>query len=167
MTEKQRSPFDMFGLFADWATQFEQAGNREGNRTMQSAEFSRLMNEALAASTGAQRVAFEARRRFYEMFDVASHSDIVAVQERLAAIDEKLHTIADVLSRLDPLATGTATPARPRTRKPPPEPIAQPSPAATAPAPTAALAPGAAADSAAASTPDPANASQRAARSRR
>jgi hypothetical protein len=132
MAEKQRSPLDVFGVFAELATQFEQAGNLAANASMKSAEFSRAMNEALAASVGAQRIGLEARRRVYELFDVASHSDIVAVQERLAAIDEKLHTIAEVLSRLDPMAS--AAPARPRTRKPPAESMAEPSPT-PAPAP--------------------------------
>jgi hypothetical protein len=124
----ERSLLDPFGVIAEFAAQIEKAGNRAGNEHMRSAEFSAALNRALAVSVGAKKLSGDALRRMQLLFNVASHDDIVAVTEKLQAIDEKLLAIAQVLERLDPQAPPPER-ARPRTRKPPP----QPAPAAPAP----------------------------------
>lgn len=140
----ERSLLDPFGLIAELAAQIEKAGNRAGNERMRSAEFSATLNKALALSLGVRKLSGDALRRVQLALNVASHDDIVAVNEKLQAIDEKLLDITQVLERLDPQAV-PAEPVRPRTRKPPPEPAPV---LASAPAPVAANAPPA--------TPEPA-----------
>lgn len=126
----ERSLLDPFGLIAELASQIEKAGNRAGNERMRSAEFSAALNKALALSLGVRKLSGDALRRVQLALNVASHDDIVALNEKLQAIDEKLLAITQVLERLDPQAA-PAEPVRPRTRKPPPE----PAPVASAPAP--------------------------------
>lgn len=140
----ERSLLDPFGLIAELASQIEKAGNRTGNERMGSAEFSAALNKALALSLGVRKLSGDALRRVQLALNVASHDDIVALNEKLQAIDEKLLAITQVLERLDPQAV-PAEPARPRTRKPPPEP-APAAPAAPAAPPAAASAPPAAAE---------------------
>ena len=129
----ERSLLDPFGLIAEFAAQLEKVGNRAGNERMRSPEFSVAMNRALAISLGVKKLSGDSLRRAQLLFNVASHDDIVAVTEKLQAIDEKLLAITQVLERLDPQAP-PVQPVRPRTRKPPPEPApAAPSPPVVAP----------------------------------
>jgi len=130
----ERSLLDPFGVIAALAAQIEKTGNRAGNEWMRSPEFSAALNRALVVSLGVKKLTGDARRRVQLLLNVASHDDIVAVSEKLQAIEEKLLAITQVLERLDPQAP-RAVPARPRTRKPPPEPAPATPPTVAAPEP--------------------------------
>ena len=125
----ERSPLDPFGLIAELASQIEKAGNRYGSEVVGSADFSAALNRALVVGLGVKKLNGDALRQMQLLFNVASHDDIVAITEKLQAIDDKLLAMTQVLERLD-RQNMPAQNATPRTRKPPePAPAVLPPPA--------------------------------------
>ena len=151
----ERSMLDPFGLWAELAAIVEKVGNEAGQRGMKSAEFSALMNKALAGSITARKAIHEAMRRYLEVMNLPSRDDITALGEQLRAVEDRLVDMSAVLERLDPNGGAggrAAPPIPPRTRKPPPE-ASSDSPAASAPAAVPAATPAGAPTSPTQATP--------------
>jgi len=135
----ERSMLDPFGLWAQLAAKVEKVGNEAAQSSMKSAEFSALMNKALAGSMTARKALREAMRRYLEVMNLPSRDDITALGEQLRALEDRLVDVSAALERLDPHAGAggrAAVPMPPRTRKPPPEASSDP-PAAAPAAPPA------------------------------
>lgn len=140
----ERSMLDPFGLWAGLASQVEKLGNQVGQDGMKSAEFSALMNKALAGSMTARKAVRELMRRYLEVMNLPSRDDVTALAEQLRALEDRLVDVSAALERLAPGAgTGArgAVPIPPRTRKPPPDvPAAASAPSAAPATPPAAVA---------------------------
>jgi len=131
----ERSMLDPFGLWAGLASQLEKVGNQAAQGSLNSAEFSALMNKALAGSMTARKALRAAMRRYLEVMNLPSRDDVTALGEQLRALEDRLVDVSAALDRLAPNGGAggrTAVPIPPRTRKPPPEASAD-APAASAP----------------------------------
>lgn len=137
----ERSMLDPFGLWAGLASQVEKLGNQVGQDGMKSAEFSALMNKALAGSMTARKAVRELMRRYLEVMNLPSRDDVTALAEQLRALEDRLVDVAAALERLAPDGgTGgrASVPIPPRTRKPPDVPAAGPAASAAPATPPAA-----------------------------
>ncbi len=84
--------------------------------------FSSSMNAAVEASLTAQRMIADNLERFYTTFNIPTHNDLVALGERMKAIEETLARLESALVQSNPkLAAVVRAPARrkpTRTKRP-------------------------------------------------
>jgi len=116
------TPLDPFALMRDLVSQLEKGVNEYANPLMESDGFAKGANQAMGAAMVAKKLAQELTQRYFEALNVPSRSDIIALGDRLQAIEDRM---IGMQAALDRLAGGAALPARPapsRTRRPP-EPV--------------------------------------------
>ena len=80
------------------------------------------MNTWVEASLTVQRMVADNLERYYSAFNIPSHADLVALAERMKAVEDTLARIESALSNVAPQAAATrakpqAKPAR--TKQPP------------------------------------------------
>jgi len=113
---------DPFALMRDLVSQLEKGVNDYAKPLMESDNFAKGANQAMSAAMVAKKLAQELTRRSFEALNVPSRSDIIALGDRLQAIEDRM---IGMQATLDRLAGGGARPALPapsRTRRPP-EPV--------------------------------------------
>ncbi len=128
------TPLDPFALVRELVAQWEKSVNQYATPLMHSDEFAMGANTAMGAALGAKKLAQELSQRSFEAMNVASRADIIALGDRLQAIEDRM---IGMQATLDRLAGGGTLPARPapsRTRKPP-QPVVEAAAAAPAPKP--------------------------------
>lgn len=87
--------------------------------------FSSAMNTWVEASLTVQRMVADNLERYYSAFNIPSHGDLVALAERMKAVEETLARIEAVVTKGAPKdaasrRTKAAAPAKPaRTKRPP------------------------------------------------
>src|SRR6185295_7490682 len=85
--------------------------------------FSSSMNAAVEASLTLQRMVADNLERYYTTFNIPTHRDLVALGERMKAIEETLARVESALLLAAPqaaqLRAPTATPKPRRTKQPP------------------------------------------------
>jgi hypothetical protein len=112
-----QNPLDMW---RQYITDSERQWNSFFKDVLGTDTFSNSMNAWVEASLTVQRMVADQLERLYTTFNIPSHSDLVALGERMKAIE-------DTLGRLESnIAAGTATasktaarPRPPRTKRPP------------------------------------------------
>jgi hypothetical protein len=95
---------------SDWERQFNEASTLVTG----SQEFSRLMSQATGYFTALQQKFDEQMETYLKVTHLPSKSDIAAIQERVAAIEDKLERLTQALGCKDRPATSDI----PRTRRP-------------------------------------------------
>lgn len=108
-----------------WRTmlgEMEKGFNAFANQAMATPEFSKAMNQAGAASAGAQRQVGDLMEKYLTGMNMPSRSQMVSFGERLQAIESDIADIKSMMRALyqrsgadDP---SPAAPRPPRTRKP-------------------------------------------------
>lgn len=120
MAEKINDPVAMWQrLLGDMETGF----NAFANKTMQSEDFSRAMNQAGNVSMAAQKALAEGMERYLTGMNLPSRAQLAHLGERLQAIETQLHEIKALLHQMHGASaaagSASATARPPRTRRPP------------------------------------------------
>ena len=88
--------------------------------------FSSAMNTWVETSLTVQRMVADNLERYYTAFNIPSHGDLVALAERMKAVEETLARIEAVVTKVAPAKAAAArrakaaVPAKPRRTKRPP-----------------------------------------------
>jgi hypothetical protein len=110
------SPFkDPIALWRDMVDKWEKQFNEAGNKLMGSEQFSGAMGKASTVPLQLQKLTGEFMAKYLATLNLPSREDIVALGERLSAIEDKLHRLTVALDAKP--AAPLVSP--PRTRKPP------------------------------------------------
>jgi hypothetical protein len=121
VAEKPAS-LDPFALMRDLVSQLEKGVNEYAKPLMQSDGFAKGANQAMSAAMVAKKLAQELTQRYFEALNVPSRSDVIALGDRLQAIEDRMIGMQATLDRLAGGAAKPALPAPSRTRRPP-EPV--------------------------------------------
>ena len=117
-------PLDPLGIWRDMLNQWEQGLNRLSTEAMQSSESARLMNQAMALSLRFQQGMTEMTARYMQAMGLPTRSDVLAIGERLKAMEDRLQTLSTAGEKAAGPPPGESRP--PRTKKPPGEASAEP-----------------------------------------
>lgn len=129
MANQPIEPIDPVAAWRDWMNQSERQWNAFLNDAMATDEFSRSMGRGMDMFLNAQGQMNEALGRILTSMNIPTRTDVMAIADRLAAIEERLLSIEMQLTaaRVNGAFPGQAAisdaapaPERPpRTRKPP------------------------------------------------
>lgn len=110
---------DPFALVRDLVSRLEKGFNEVANPIMKSDGFSKGANTAMSAAMVAKKLAQDLTQRYFEALNIPSRSDIVALTDRLQALEDRMINMQSTLDRLAGGGNRPALPAPSRTRKPP------------------------------------------------
>jgi hypothetical protein len=117
---KEPSSLDPFVLVRELVARLEKGINQVATPLMKSDGFAKNANKAVSAALVAKKLAQDLTQRYFEALNVPSRSDIIALGDRLQALEDR---VVDMQGTLDRLAGGAASrpalSAPSRTRKPP------------------------------------------------
>lgn len=115
---------DPFSLVRGLVSQLEKGFNEFANPLMKSDGFSQGANKAMSTAMVAKKLAQELTQRYFEALNIPSRSDVIALGDRLQALEDRLINIESTLNRLAGGASRPAVASPARTRKPP-EPVVE------------------------------------------
>jgi len=123
MADKSSDPV---ALWQKMIGEMEKGFNAFANQTMSSPEFSRAMNQAGGATTGAQRQFGEFMEKYLLSMNLPSRAQMVGMAERLQSIEGQLDEIKAMLNQMNRDSGAgegsyAAPPRPPRTKRPPAE----------------------------------------------
>ena len=110
---------DPFALVRDLVSRIEKGINEVANPIMKSDGFSQGANKVMSAAMVAKKLAQDLTQRYFEALNIPSRSDIVALTDRLQALEDRMINMQTTLDRLAGGGNRPALPAPSRTRKPP------------------------------------------------
>src|SRR5262245_33245804 len=111
-------------MWREWVSQSERQWNKFFNDVMGTDQYTQAMSRFTEAYVAGQKSFGEAAGRYLAAMNVATRTDVLALGDRLVAIEERLAAIEASLratgSRDERRAAPTAAPVGPpRTKKPP------------------------------------------------
>ena len=113
------TPYDPMAFFRQMVSQWEKVANEFGGKVASSSEFAQGMQGMTTASLTVQQAVSEATGKALTAANMPTRADIVALGERLGAVEAQLIRIETLLSQA--VAGAAPQPSGPkRTRKPPP-----------------------------------------------
>ncbi len=122
----ERPAMDPLGMWREWVAQSERQWNAFLNQAMATDEFSQAMGKFMDFYLNLQKGMNEAMSRYLQLVNMPSRQEVLALGERLSAIEERLGRIEGALARErgdggsgPRAAEAAAAPRPPRTRKPP------------------------------------------------
>jgi len=110
---------DPFSLVRGLVAQLEKSVNERSGPVMKTDGFAKGANRAMSAAMIAKKLSQELSQRSFEVLNIPSRADIIALAHQLQAIEDRM---IGMQATLDRLAGGSAKPGLPapsRTRKPP------------------------------------------------
>ncbi len=109
---------DPVALWRDMLDKMERQFNEAGNKVMGQEQFSAAMNKASTVPLAMQKAIADGMAKYLASLNLPSREDIVALGERMSALEQEIRRMADAVA--PPAVRPAETP--PRTRKPtPPE----------------------------------------------
>ena len=109
-------------MFRQMVTQWETMANEFGGKISQSSEFTQGMQGITAASLQIQQATGEAMTKVLAAATLPSRAEIIALGERMGAIEGQLHRIEAALGGgASPKSAAAAVPRPNRTKTPPPK----------------------------------------------
>lgn len=90
-------PADPLTVWRDWAAQAEEQWNRYLNQAMGSEAFSAMMGRSLETMLALQQRLAEQFETTLKAWNLPTRSDLTALGERLAAIEERLDRLTDMV----------------------------------------------------------------------
>ena len=114
---------DPFSAWREWVNDSERQLNSFFNQLMGSDRYSQFLGRLTDMQIGMQKNTNEALTRFFTSLNLPTRDDLMALNERLGAVEERLQAIAATLggptgSGADVPGDGVATPRPPRTKRP-------------------------------------------------
>ena len=122
MSTNETSAPDFSEAWREWATQSERQWNEFFNQMMGTEEFSQSLGRNLDVFLHFQKTMNEAMGSFFTAMNVPTRTDVLALGDRMLAIENRLAALEAQLSAALAAApaNGTNSRARPkRTRRPP------------------------------------------------
>jgi hypothetical protein len=119
MTEKTENPLDTWRQFI---TDSERQWNGFFKEVLGTETFSSGMNTWVEASLTVQRMVADNLERYYSAFNIPSHADLIALAERMKAVEDTLARIESMLGKSAPRTTvkrAKPAPKPARTKQPP------------------------------------------------
>jgi len=124
--------FDPIAAWQKFISDWEKQVNEASARVTGTEEFSRAMNHVTKFSMAAQQQFDRQMEQFLKTVHLPSKTDIAAIHDRLAAIEDAVDRLTTMLERNNRAAGnapgGASTPGAAiqiaRTRRPPPDPAA-------------------------------------------
>jgi hypothetical protein len=113
---------DPFSLLRGLVSRLEKSVNARANPLMQTDAFARHANRAMGAALFAKKVAGDLTQRYFEVLNVPSRTDLLALGDRVQALEDRL---IEIQATLDQIAGHAAAPRR-RALPPPPARTRQP-----------------------------------------
>ena len=113
------TPNDPMAFFRQMISQWEKAANEFGGKAVSSSEFAQGMNQMTTASLTVQQAVSEATGKALTAANMPTRADIIALGERLGAVEARLFRIETLLTHA-PAANAVPTGPK-RTRQPPPK----------------------------------------------
>ena len=110
---------DPFSLVRDAVAQIEKLVNERAGPLMKSDGFASGANKLMSAALVAKKLAGDLTQRYFEALNVPSRSDLLALGDRLQALEDRMIGIQATLDQLAGTRAHSALPAPSRTRKPP------------------------------------------------
>ncbi|GAC1582216.1 MAG: hypothetical protein NVS3B7_17540 [Candidatus Elarobacter sp.] len=110
---------DPLALWRDMLSQWESAVNSLANKTMSSNEYSSSMNGAMGLSLRMQESVREFMAAYLATTNLPSRTEVLAIAERLGALETRLDRITALLERMAPASAEDTRPRPARTKKPP------------------------------------------------
>jgi hypothetical protein len=111
---------DPFAPWRELVTMLEKAVNETANPVLKSGEFSLAANRLISGAVAAKKLAQDLTQRYFEALNVPSRNDILALTDRLQALDDRMIGIQSTLDQIAAPARRASLPPPPtRTRKPP------------------------------------------------
>mgnify|MGYP001548197855 CR=1 FL=1 len=129
----QTLSLDPFSLVRGLVAQLEKSVNEYSGPVMKSDGFVKGTHKAMSAAMVAKKLSQELSQRSFEVLNIPSRADVIALAHQLQAIEDRMIGMQTTLDRLAGGGARSALPAPSRTRKPP-APIVE---VAAAPAPAA------------------------------
>jgi len=124
-------PPDPFAIWREWVSQSERQWNAALNQAMGSDQFSQAMGRFMGMAAEMQRGVHDALGRTLTALNLPTRTDMLALGDRLAALEDRLARIEGVLRASSPgngaAGAEAAVPRPPRTRRPPPPEAPEPS----------------------------------------
>lgn len=105
---------DPVALWREMLDTFERQFNEAGNKVMGEQQFSAAVNKASVLPLAMQKAIGDAMAKYLATMNLPSRDDIVALGERLSAIEQELRRLGQTVA---PSPVGAAA-SPPRTRKP-------------------------------------------------
>lgn len=115
---------DPFAAWREWLSTSERQWNTFLNQAMSTEEFSQSMGRMMDVYLNMQKSMGDAMGKYFQSLNLPTRSDILALAQRLSAIEERLGGIEQAVAALAPPASAgapeSAEPPRrpPRTKKP-------------------------------------------------
>ena len=110
-------PFDPVAAWQKFVSDWEKQINSASASVVGTEEFSRIMNQATQFTLATQQQFDKHMEQFLKTVHLASKTDIAAIHDRLAAIEESIERLSNAIAPRDrPVKREVA-----RTRQPPPE----------------------------------------------
>ena len=116
MVEKAEQAANPLDTWRQFITDSERQWNGFFKEVLGTEGFSSSMNAAVEASLTLQRLVADNLERYYTTFNIPTHNDLVALGERMKAIEESLARLESALAQSNPKLAAVIRPA-PR-RKP-------------------------------------------------
>jgi hypothetical protein len=117
----REAPGNPLDLWRQFLTDSERQWNAFFKDVLGSDTASTALNTWVETSLTVQRMVADNLERYYGAFNIPTHGDLVALGERMKAIEESLGRLEKAVAASSPEAAAVSTPrARPRrTRRPP------------------------------------------------
>jgi len=123
VAEPASSVPDPFAMWRDWVSQSERQWNTFLNEAMASPQYGQSLGRFMELSLAMQKTMAEAMGRYLGALNMPTRTDVMALGERLATIEERLIGIELRLDQLSRPASDEAAPLEtvprpPRTKRP-------------------------------------------------
>lgn len=105
---------DPVALWRDMLDKMERQFNEAGNKIMGQEQFGAAVNKASVVPLAMQKAIADGMAKYLASLNLPSRDDIVALGERLSAVEQEIRRLADAVAPSK--AVPTASP--PRTKKP-------------------------------------------------
>lgn len=111
MVEKAEQAANPLDTWRQFITDSERQWNGFFKEVLGTEGFSSSMNAAVEASLTLQRLVADNLERYYTTFNIPTHNDLVALGERMKAIEESLARLESALAQSNPKLAAVIRPA--------------------------------------------------------
>jgi hypothetical protein len=113
--QESQNPLDLWRQFI---TDSERQWNGFFKDVLGTDAFSTSMNAWVEASLTVQRMIADQLERYYTAFNIPTHGDLVALGERMKAIEDTLARIEERMAPVDAVSPASVRPKPARTKRP-------------------------------------------------
>jgi polyhydroxyalkanoate synthesis regulator phasin len=119
--QEEAQAADPFSAWREWMSNSERQLNSFFNEMMGSDRYTQFLGRFTDLQISMQKNMNDALTRFFTSLNLPTRNDVIALNERLGAIEERLREIEAAVApaQADDIAKRTAAARPPRTKRPP------------------------------------------------